>query len=366
MKQKALWYPDDTYVRDIVRRHFDTESGARYWLERDRKLGAGALEHVRTFADFKRVVGFRDAEDQQRFERDSRFRPLEDFIPLSTLRDSKFIWASQTGGTTGAPKHGTWGSTYWKSVLQFSNEMLDFHGVPSNVNWLFVGPTGPHTTGRWIISVAEARGGRCFSIDLDPRIVKIFGEEGMTDAYERYVRHIWDQVEAIISHQNIGVLFATSRLLEMLPERLDLKLFSKVKAIVHAGTTMSRDTHRLLRTEVFPNIPLVGVYGTSTTSVSYQKPFEAADDYRVIYVPSSPYVVLEIVDAAGKLVDYGASGHVATYRLTEDALIPGFWERDLATRVQPFGNFAADFAWDWIEGPYSPEFTVGGKVEGVY
>jgi thienamycin biosynthesis protein ThnN len=250
--------------------------------------------------------------------------------------------------------------------LEFTDEFLDLHGVPRNENWLFLGPTGPHTTGRLVIAIAEHRGGRCFSIDLDPRIIKVFGTEGMWDAYERYIRHIWEQAEAIIRYQNVGVMFCTSRLLELLPERVDIALFRNIKAIVHAGTTMERDTSRLLQEEIFPGIPIVGIYGTSTTGISFQKTPEPADEYRVIYIPSSPYIVLEIVDDAGQVVEYEAEGHVATWRLTEDSLIPGFWERDRALRIRPYGQLAARYPWDWIGEVYSPEFRVEGKVEGVY
>src|SRR5262249_53787936 len=168
-----------------------------------------------------------------------------------------WIWASQTGGTTGAPKHGNWAYRYWGKVLACNDEFLDRHNVPRGTNWLFLGPMGPHTTGRMVVAFAEQRGGRCFSIDLDPRIVKIFGEEGMSASYARYIKHIWDQADPIFRSQNIGVLFCTSRLLEMLPERIEPKLLGGVRAVVHAGTTMNPDNERILREEVFPGRPIV-------------------------------------------------------------------------------------------------------------
>ena len=365
--ESVLARPDDGYVRHVVRTHLHPETGSRYWLERDRRLGLDAYSRVETFEDLKRWVGFRDLEDQLDFERATRSRPVEDFIPASVLADrERWIWVSQTGGTTGPAKHGNWDSRYWRRILDFTDEFLDAHGIPRDVNWLFIGPMGPHTTGRLVVSIAEHRGGRCFSIDLDPRIVKIFGTEGMHEASDRYIRHIWDQVTAVASSQRFEVMFCTSRLLEQLPEHADLALFSGVRGIVHAGTTMEPDVNRVLSEEIFPGVPLVGMYGTSTTGISYQKKLEAEDDYRVVYVPSSPMIVLDPVDDAGRPVAYGEEGRVATYRLTEDSLIPGFWERDRARRVRPYGAWAELYPWDWIGDPYSPEFTVEGKVEGVY
>jgi len=364
--QSVLSTPTDDYVRHIVEIHFHPKHGTPYWLERDARLNLRARETVRDWASFREIVGFRSLGEQRVFESATRFQPLERFIPAVVLRERKPIWASQTGGTTGAPKHGNWGWKYWQDILEFSDEFFGIHGVPADVNWLFIGPTGPHTTGRLVIAMAERRGGRCFSIDLDPRIVKIFGEEGMHDAQRRYVKHIWDQVEHIVRVQDVGVMFCTSRLLEMLPQFLSPTLFRKVKSILHAGTEMGRDTAEALSADVFPETPIVAIYGTSTTGIHFQKPIEPEDDYRVVYVPCSPHVILEVVDDKDRLVEYEAEGNVATWRLTDDSLIPGFWERDRARRVKPYGSAANRFPWDWVADIYSPEFRQSGRVEGVY
>jgi thienamycin biosynthesis protein ThnN len=356
----------DEHVCHVVRTHLEATSGTPYWMERDRALGTRAYETVKSFVDFERFVGFRDGADQARFEQATRFLPLERFVPASVLADGREIWASQTGGTTGPPKHGTWDSRYWATVLAFSDEFLDLHGVPRDANWLFVGPMGPHTTGRLVVAIAHNRGGRCFSIDLDPRIVKIFGEEQHVEAYDRYVQHIWDQVDAIARYQDVEVLFCTSRLLELLPEYVDVEIFGRLRAVVHAGTTMEPATERFVREQLFPGRPVVGMYGTSTTGISYQKPPEDEDAGRVVYIPSSPYVVLDIVDHDGRPVAYGVEGQVRVFRLTEDSLIPGFHERDRAVRTAPYGCVADRYPWSWISDPYSPEFTVEGRVEGVY
>lgn len=361
-----LFFPTDDYIQRIVRSHFDPELGTPYWIRRDSRLRSDALHQVKSFVAFKRIVGFKDDGERTQFEHDTRFLPLEDFIPLSVLRSRRFIWASQTGGTTGAPKHGNWDSVYWRDILAFSDEFLDLYLVPRYVNWLFIGPMGPHTTGRLVVSLAEHRGGRCFSIDLDPRIVKIFGAEQNYEARDRYLQHIWDQVESIIRYQRISVVFSTSRLLEMLPEYLDPKLFESVGTFIHAGTSISSESYRALRVDVFRWATIFGLYGTSTTGISYQKPLEDSGDSYVIYIPSAPYVVLDVVDDDGQVVPFGQEGHVVVYRLTEDSIIPGFWERDRAIRIKPYGVLGERFPWTWIGDPFSPEFTVEGKVEGVY
>jgi thienamycin biosynthesis protein ThnN len=357
---------DDDVVR-CVRAHLHPDTGSPYWLERDRALGVNAYETITGLQDARHLVGLRDDADHARYEEAARRRPIEDFLPqpIRLMRDR--LWVSQTGGTTGLPKHGTWCGSYWDDTIAFSDRMLELHGVPRDENWLYIGPMGPHTTGRLVVSIAEHRGGSCFTIDLDPRIVKIFGEEGMQQAYDRYVQHIWDQVAAILESQQVGVLFCTSRLLEMLPSQAALAtLRGSLRGIVHAGTTMTPESHELLRESVFPGIPIVGMYGTSTTAISYQKPFEPDDRYSVVYIPSSPHVLLEIVDDDGNQVEANAEGQVKVWRFTADQMIPGFVERDRAVRIAPYGAVAADYPWPWLGDPYSPEFTTYGKVEGVY
>jgi thienamycin biosynthesis protein ThnN len=361
-----LAWPSDEEVAAVVRRHLHPDTGSPYWVERDQRLGHRAFDRVDGWESAKALVGLRSPTDQAHYEEATRRRPVEDFVPHSVLDDGRWIWASQTGGTTGPPKHGTWGERYWDSFLRFSAYWFDRHDIPRDVNWLYISPMGPHTIGRMAVDWAHRRGGRCFSIDLDPRIVKIFGEEGDRRAYDRYIQHIFEQVTAILTSQRVGVIYGTARLLEMLPEYVDERLYVSVRGVVHAGTTLSPESHQLLRDIVFPRAAVCGMYGSSVTSVSFQKPFEPEDAYALVYVPSSPYVVIDVVDESNEVVSFGEEGTVRVWRLTDDCLIPGFWERDRARRIKPYGAAANDFPWPWIGDPYSEEFTTGHRVVGVY
>ncbi|MCC6558905.1 MAG: AMP-dependent synthetase [Polyangiaceae bacterium] len=357
---------DRAYLSEIIDLHHDPEHGAPYWIRRADDLGVDPARDVRSFDDFRRLFAFKGRQEQARYEQDLRELPVEEFIPRAALRRARWLWASETGGTTGIAKRGTWGDRYWDHILAFSDELLDLHGVPRDESWLFIGPTGPHTTGRLMISIGERRGGRVFCIDIDPRIVRIYLQEGDERATERYIRHIWEQVEPILRYQRVGVLFCTATLLELLPRYVDVAHLGKIKAVVHAGLAMSRDTHRYLRERLFAGRPVVGIYGTSVSGISYQKPYEPEDDHRIIYIPSQPCIVLEAVDAAGAPVRYGQDGDVRCFRFTEDQLIPGFIERDRGTRVRPFGKFAARYPWDWLGDPHSPSSLSGQPIEGVY
>jgi len=357
---------DDAYLQHILELHLNKQTGAPYWLGRAASLGIQGALDIESFAEFKKGFAFVDRNQQRGYERDLRELPIEQFIPLSTRRNAEWIWASETGGTTGIAKRGTWGDVYWRHILEFSDELLDLHEVPHDENWLFIGPTGPHTTGRLLISIAENRGGKIFCIDMDPRIVRAYISEGNRTATEHYIEHIWQQVKPIIRYQDIGVMFCTASLLEMLPQYLDIAYFKKLKAVIHAGLAMSRDTHRYLRDELFPHRPVIGIYGTSVSGISYQKPYESEDDYRIVYIPSQPSIVLEVIDANGRLVDEGKTGDVRCFRFTEDQLIPGFIERDQATRITPCGYYQHSYPWDWIADPHSPASISGQSIDGVY
>ena len=363
---QSVFKMNDEYLKKILSIHFNCEKGAKYWLEKQNEKKIDVLNEIKTFQQFKDLFGFKTRNEMTEYEEDLRERKLEDFIPVSVKQNHKWIWASETGGTTGIAKRGTWGSKYWEDIMNFSDEFLDLHGVPRNENWLFIGPTGPHTTGRLMINIAENRGGMIYCIDMDPRIVRIYLAEDDEKSVQRYIDHLWEQVIPIIKYQNIGVIFCTASLLELLPKYVDLSLLDNVKAVTHAGLAMSKDTHKFLREDVFPGKPIVGIYGTSVSGISFQKPYEKEDDYRVIYIPSQPHVILEVINEDGSIVDYGQQGDVRCFRFTEDSLIPGFIERDKGIRVKPFGKVAEKYNWDWICDIHSPAALSGQKMEGVY
>jgi thienamycin biosynthesis protein ThnN len=362
-KLTVLYPLDINFLNSILERFTDSTDGASYWQE---KIGKTIVRKIDSFDNFKKYCAFKNREEQMEYENHLRKLPVENFIPLSTQRDAKWLWASETGGTTGIAKRGTWSNNYWKQIMEFSNEFLDLHGIPWKENWLFIGPTGPHTTGRLLISIAERRGGKIFCIDMDPRIVRIFIKEKKEDILNRYIQHVWEQVVPIIKYQRIGVIFCTASLLELMPQYIDLGMLKSVKAVLHAGLSMSKDTHKYLRETIFSNKPIVGIYGTSVSGISFQKPYEAEDDYKIIYIPSQPYIVLECINDEGEIVNYQKEGYVRCFRFTDDQLIPGFIERDIGTRVKPYGKYANIYNWDWLGDPHSPESLSGQKIEGVY
>jgi len=356
---------DTLHLHRTLSKHFDKTTGAPHWIAESEKENIHINEDL-TFEQFKKEFAFKNRKQQEPYEDALRTQPIENFIPKSTLENSEWLWAAETGGTTGIAKRGTWSAEYWQHILDFSDEFLDLHGVPKNENWLFIGPTGPHTTGRLLISITEHRGGRIFCIDMDPRIVRTYIQQGNDEAVQAYIKHLWEQVEPILRYQKIGVLFCTASLLEMMPQYIDIQLLEPIKAVLHAGLAMSKDTHKYLRETLFANKPVVGIYGTSVSGISYQKIYEAEDDYSIIYIPCQPSIVLEVIDEDGQLVDYDEEGDVRCFRFTDDQLIPGFIERDKARRIAPYGQWKERYSWDWMADPHSPSSISNQQIEGVY
>jgi thienamycin biosynthesis protein ThnN len=200
---------------------------------------------------------------------------------------------------------------------------------------------------------------------MDPRWAKRLSERADIREFDDYVDHLLKQAENVLESQPITVLFTTARLLER-PRVRDLIADSSIDGIIHGGTALDRDTHRIFREEWYEDIALVGEYGNTLMGVApevpptLQSPSERA--YHLDYVPCYPYFVPEIVDGDGTLVPYGERGTVRLTVLTEEFFIPQLSERDVAIRVQGSG----DFPWDWVRTPRTSKQASESAVEGVY
>ena len=129
--------------------HFDPEGGAPYWLDRQRQLGIDARAEIRAAADLVKL----GAMDQEALSR----RPTEDFIPRSMLsRRAEFI-RGETAGTLGKPKHAVHRRDEFEAgfVTPFVTAAKRA-GFPRGLNWLFIGPSGPHVIGKAANACARA------------------------------------------------------------------------------------------------------------------------------------------------------------------------------------------------------------------
>ena len=363
-------------IEKIMEDHFDPKWGASYWTDYANRNGFGPKD-IKSLEDFINIVT-PTGEEAKRFEYALAHEPLEQFIPKWLMeevqRGEEHIYGAETGGTTGPyPKRGFYSDEGWQIQLDLGNIDLGIVGIPKGINWIWAGPSGPHAIGRFALDLLRTRGGLVYPIDLDPRWIKetiaSYGPD--SEVFGKYMTHIAQQIGRLLEVEDIQAIFTTSVILQRLEQIANKVGFdlTKLKGILHGGTALMPPDHKVLREEVFPDIPFTGLYGSSITGAdSFQKPLEDEDNFNVVYIPNSPISIMRIVDPNTKKdVSYGEEGQVVKYRLSSDFLVPGLFERDLATKVEPYGNFA-ELPGPWITNVHSAAYELKGtgEIQGVY
>ncbi|WP_433260673.1 phenazine antibiotic biosynthesis protein [Actinosynnema sp. CS-041913] len=348
--------PDpDEVVAAAMAWHFDPATGSPFWLRLAEKLPFTPQSDIRTVADLSR---FPDLSAEL------RTAAVADLVPRGCAGSGPPT-VFESGGTTGPPKRVVdFGMA--ERNLRWYQPVLDAHGFPAVGDWLYLGPTGPHLAGWSSHVLARLRESTCFTVDLDPRWVKRRAAEGDQAGVDRYVDHILTQAGWILETQDIAVLFATPPLLEGIAarDRLAELAAANVRAVLWGGTSMDAETRRLLSTEVFDGIPVVGVYGNTLMGAAPQRPGAPGDEDRCVFQPFEPYTHITLVDEeTGRPVDYGERGRVLLHRLDRDVFLPSVSERDTAVRMPPAAGFTGDGVAD-----IRPVAAVGGTavIEGVY
>jgi phenylacetate-coenzyme A ligase PaaK-like adenylate-forming protein len=292
---------------------------------------------------------------------------VEDLVPRGYGTDPDIVGVFESGGTTGAPKRVIVLRDWWHRMVEAMSASMDAHGMPRNVNWLSLAPTGPHLLGRALSHYAVSRGGLNFSIDMDPRWVRKLILAGRTAEAEAYTEHLIEQAGFVLRTQDVGVLMTTPPMLERLAVRDDLRTLinDKVGGIHWGGAHMDTAMRHWYQTEVFPDVTLHGSYGSTMALgvVGHERP-AAEHAGRCVFDAHSPYVTFAVVDpATGRQVGYGERGQVVMNHVSKNMLLPNNLERDLGTRVEPPPGGVGDSVAD-----VSPVQQFGNEVvvEGVY
>ena len=343
----------DAHVRDIVRWHFDPETGSPFWLERAKGFNFDPIHDVVSYDDLDRFGPFEDEW--------LRGGPVRRWVPKAYA--DKPIYVFETGGSTGVPKSRIAHEDFRIDYTSFSETLSD-DAFPKGSDWLMVGPSGPRRLRLAIEHLAQIRGGICFMVDLDPRwVIKLIKARQM-EQMEAYKRHVIDQALTLLrAHDNIKCLFTTPKLLEALCERVSLKKMG-IRGVFCGGTEMTPQFHRFAVEELLDGIYFAPTYGNTLMGLATHKPFEPEDNYAIIYYPPSPRAMIEVVDPdrPDRIVDYGQTGRVRLTTLTKEFFMPRFLERDEAEREPP----CRLYPWDGVRNvrPFSRfQATV---VEGVY
>jgi phenylacetate-coenzyme A ligase PaaK-like adenylate-forming protein len=350
--------PDpDEFVSAAMDWHFSPQTGSPYWLQRARSLEFDPRRDVKRFEDLRLFPNITDEL------RDVR---AEDLIPKGYGPRPEVVGVFESGGTTGSPKRVVFLRDWWDQIVGRLVAKLDEREVPRNANWLALTPSGPHMVGALARAQVAAAGGIAFAIDMDPRWVKRLIAEGRSSEAEAYAEHLIDQAAFVLGTQDIGGLMCTPPLLERLARREDLVELGRrrVQAIQWTGAHMDADTRLLYRTEVFPDVDLGGLYGSTMILGVAQERLGLGDDDPCVFDAPSPYITFSVVDPETReAVAYGQRGQVVMHHVSKSFLLPNNLERDMATRIEPPEGQVGDSVADVTP---VPRFEGEEIVEGVY
>ncbi|REJ86251.1 MAG: hypothetical protein DWQ36_09855 [Acidobacteria bacterium] len=348
----------DAHVREIVRWHFDPDTGTPFWLDYAKDLDFDPRVEIETFADLARFPLFEDDN--------LRGGPVRRWVPKAYA--DKPIYVFETGGTTGTPKSRIAIDDFRIDYEMFSDTLPD-DKFPPGCNWLMLGPSGPRRLRLAVEHLCQHRGGICFCVDLDPRWVIKLIKKGWNEHLEAYKKHVIDQAITILrAGHDVQAVFATPKLLESLCLALEEEGTTLaemgIKGIFSGGTEFTPQWTRFAVEELLDGVYMTPTYGNTLMGLAASKPVTAEDGYKITYYAPQPRAVLQVVDPDDhtRVVGYGETGRVKLTTLTREFFVPGFLERDEAERELPYEKYP----WDGVSGvrPFS-RFAATTTV-GVY
>ncbi|GAX59292.1 coenzyme F390 synthetase [Candidatus Scalindua japonica] len=325
----------DEWLPSVVSRHFDSDHGSQYWLDKEKELGIDARKEIKTLDDLK-ILGPMCEDDLRRY-------PIEHFIPKIFLDKKSDFILGETAGTTGRPKVTAYRREEFRAIFvdwfAFIAEKRDF---PTGGNWLWIGPSGPHIIGKAVGPVANGMGSMDpFSIDFDPRWAKKMQPESIGS--KRYLEHVLEQAMDIIETQGIDVLYTTPPVLAGLALRMSDQKRRAIKGVHYGGISIGTESLKCFKEENFPNAVHISGYGNTLFGLCLE--IEASSTYDLDYFPLGPRMIVQVVEMAdgnvpgserlSKIVNYGEEGQVVFHRLDESFFIPNMFERDKAVRIPP-------------------------------
>lgn len=333
----AKWFgmPIDKWIRHVLSIHFDPESGSQYWLQREKVLGIDARKDITSLKDLHKL-GPMEEEDLRRY-------PIEYFIPKMHLENKEEFILGETAGTTGLPKVTAYlKGEFYIAFVEWFRYIAAIRGFPRGVNWLWVGPGGPHIIGKAVGQVARSMGSiDPFSIDMDPRWVKKLVPD--TLGYKRYISHIIEQASDVLRRQHIEVIYSTPPLLIKLAEEMNVDQRMQIKGVHYGGVALDKEHLKRFKKELFPNAVHIAGYGNTLFGLCLE--VEASPHYDLDYYPLGPRMIIQVVSTKDGIkpdknrlfqyVAYGQRGQVVFHRLDESFFIPNMFERDEAIRIAP-------------------------------
>ncbi|OHB97857.1 MAG: hypothetical protein A2Z58_04025, partial [Planctomycetes bacterium RIFCSPHIGHO2_12_42_15] len=285
--QDAKWFgmPIDKWIRHVLSIHFDPKSGSQYWLQREKVLGVDARKDITSLKDLHKL-GPMEEEDLRRY-------PIEYFIPKMRLENKEEFILGETAGTTGLPKVTAYlKGEFYIAFVEWFRYIAAKREFPRGVNWLWVGPSGPHIIGKAVGQVARSMRSRDpFSIDMDPRWVKKLVPD--TLGYKRYISHIIEQALDVLRRQHIEVIYSTPPLLIKLAEEMNVDQRMQIKGVHYGGVALDKEHLKRFKKELFPNAVHIAGYGNTLFGLCLE--VEASPHYDLDYYPLGPRMIIQVV-----------------------------------------------------------------------
>jgi phenylacetate-coenzyme A ligase PaaK-like adenylate-forming protein len=333
----APWFQKsaDEWLQRILEIHFHPEMGSRYWLEKAAEKRIIVSRDIKSIDD---IILFGPMDEYALAS-----RPIEDFIPQCFLSDNRHFILGDTAGTMGTPKITAYrDDEFYIAFVEYFGYVAEKIQFPKRLNWLWIGPGGPHIIGKAARMLAERMGSMDpFSIDFDARWIKKLMPGSI--GWERYFQHVEDQAMHLLHSQDIGVLFSTPPVLERLAKKMSAELQHKIRGVHYGGMSLHPELYKQLKNKYFPKAVHLSGYGNTLFGVCLE--VEDNKEGNLHYFPPGVRLLIRIVppgkrddnidERLGQTVNYGERGQVVFSRFDESFLILNMLERDFAVRIPP-------------------------------
>jgi thienamycin biosynthesis protein ThnN len=336
-------------LQQITELHFDAATGSRYWIEKAKQLGIDACKEIRCIDDLSLLGPMEETALSE--------RPIEDFIPQSLMHKKQDFIFAETAGTLAEPKFAVHLAEEFQTA--FIDPFVKAAGrvdFPKKVNWLFVGPTGPHIIGKAARHCAKAMGSpEVFTVDFDPRWAKKLVQGSF--ASKRYLEHVESQAMRILDVQDIAVLFSTPAVLESLAEKISFKKRNAIQAIHLGGMSASNEFMKKLKAS-FANAVVLSGFGNTLFGMMPELSYRSENGFD--YYPHGQRLWVQIAEMNEeneihwpiRNVEYGRRGRIVIHRLDQIQFIPNMIERDTAIRIPAMPEAIEDgFVLDGLRDP---------------
>ncbi|MBK8267234.1 MAG: hypothetical protein IPK83_02570 [Planctomycetes bacterium] len=317
-------------LAQIIKIHFDPQSGTPYWTEFAARLGFDPRERIKSIDDLA-CFGLMDRSILLG-------RPISDFIPKSLAIHPEKLLLAQTGGTLGDPVWTAYSvEDYHDAFVQPFVDAARHVGFPAAGTWLYVGPTGPHVIGRAARSIARATGAmEPFTVDFDSRWAKKLPPQSF--AADRYLSHIVEQAMSVTQVQPITHLFSTPPILEALGKAMTDSQRAEIRGVHYGGMSIAADMLSHLKRDVFPKAVHLSGYGNTLIGCCME--LDAAAGRQLRYFPWGCRVVFGVLppgkdECTSIMRKPGTAGRCVITCLDPSMLLINYVERDEVELVSP-------------------------------